>query len=110
MSRREDRERKKTYRDRRPLIDASQQDQALRDLMPIMEWVTCADAALFEDAGETALQSLGEAIKALRKMPPNSPAIDAYGRWLEENTRYREAETFRRRFPTGDQDNEPPKN
>ena len=69
-----------------PLLDAKQRDQALRDLMPVVEWLTNADTAFNEGASGTGIRSMSEALKAFRAVPRNSPAIKAYLRWLEENS------------------------
>lgn len=68
-----------------PLLDKSQQDQAIRDLMPIIHWLTNADAALADGALGTARWSLAHALRQLRKMEARSPAVKAYDRWLQEN-------------------------
>jgi len=69
----------------KPLLDKSQQDTALRDLMPILHWLTNADAAFSEEAFGTARWSLVQALFLLRKMGARSPSVKAYGRWLEED-------------------------
>jgi len=68
-----------------PLLDKSQQDQALRDLMPVLHWITNADAAMADGAFDTARWSIAHAIHQLRKMEASSPAVKAYDRWLHEN-------------------------
>lgn len=68
------------------LLDSKQRDQALRDLMPIVEWLTNADLAFNEGLQTTGRSHMDEALKALRNVPPNSPAIKAYMRWLQQNT------------------------
>ena len=72
---------------RTPLLDVKQRDQALRDLMPVVEWLTNADLAFGEGMQATGLKHLAAAMNAFREMPHNSPAVKAYIRWLEENTR-----------------------
>ena len=67
------------------LLDRSQADRALRDLMPVVEWLTNYDAAHHDGATTLALRHLAEAVKAFRAIRPNSPAIKAYIRWLEED-------------------------
>lgn len=71
---------------RQSLIDKSRQDQALRDLMPVVEWLTNADAAFYNGAIQTFSDSLALAVKAFRDIPSDSPAIDAYIRWLVQKT------------------------
>jgi hypothetical protein len=69
-----------------PLLDKSQTDQALRDLMPLIEHLTNFDTANREGAKETAANSLTAAVLAFRSIPEGSPAVTAYIRWLEQNT------------------------
>lgn len=69
----------------RPLIDIRQRDQALRDLMPVVEWLTNADAALADGAQAIGTGHLASALRAFRHIPQNSPAVKAYLRWLEED-------------------------
>ena len=56
-----------------PLLDKSQYDQALRDLIPILHWLTNADAAFSEEAFGTARWSLVQALFLLRRMGERSP-------------------------------------
>jgi hypothetical protein len=70
-----------------PLLDHRQTERALRDLMPMVEWITNAQAAIADGAFDTARQSLRKALHALGRVGRRSPAIKAYLRWLEENTR-----------------------
>ena len=70
-----------------PLLDKSQRDQELRDLMPIVEWLTNADIARSEGMGaSTIMIQLFRAYDAFRAIPYNSPAVKAYMRWLQQNT------------------------
>lgn len=71
---------------RPPLLDKSQRDRALRDLMPVIEWLTAADTAFIEGAPNLGDANLHAALAALRAVPQNSPAIKAYLRWLAQNT------------------------
>lgn len=74
-----------------PLLDRSQTDQALRDLMPIVEWLTNANIAQDDGMSEkTFVQQLCRAYAAFVAIPDNSPAIKAYIRWLEQNTAERD--------------------
>jgi hypothetical protein len=68
-----------------PLLDDGQCDQALRDLMPIVEWLKKADRAMAEGALKTRQGDLESALAALQAIPAKSPAIKAYARWLEQN-------------------------
>jgi len=68
-----------------PLLDKSQYDQALRDLIPILHWLTNADAAFSEEAFGTARWSLVQALFLLRRMGERSPSVKAYERWLKED-------------------------
>lgn len=69
------------------LLDRSQADQALRDLMPVIEWLTNADAAEQDGAMGLHQRFLGKAYQAFCRISPISPSIKAYMRWLEENTK-----------------------
>lgn len=82
---------KRTSPSNRKLLDDRQTDQALRDLMPVVEWLTNADAARADGPPNVMLASLGKAFTAFRDIHPNSPAIKAYIRWLEQNTADQEA-------------------
>lgn len=88
MSRRADRECPKAH----PLVIDSQAHRALEDLMPLIEEATNADTILQEVkdgwVDETTLEGrlLRRVMTAIRDMDANSPAIDAYLRWLERNT------------------------
>lgn len=68
----------------RTLLDVSQQDRALRDLMPILDWLASANNAGFSGATITGAKCIEEAYQAFLKIPEGSPAIKAYARWLDE--------------------------
>lgn len=72
--------------ERPALLDKKQQDRALRNLMPIVEWLTNADSAMANGMLNGAQGHMHAAVTALRRVPPNRPAIKAYMRWLEQNT------------------------
>jgi hypothetical protein len=74
---------------RPPLLAVDDCDEALRDLMPLVEQLTNADLAFGEGLGDLGEKFLHEALKALRRVPPNSSAIKAYLCWLEQNQRMR---------------------
>lgn len=88
MSRRADRERPPA----RHLVTDAQAHRALEDLMPLIEEATNADMILQEVkegwVDESTLEGrlLRAVMTAIRDMDANSPAIDAYLRWLERNT------------------------
>lgn len=63
---------------KQPLLDPKQADQALRDLMPVVDWLTNFDTAMREGATKTGHWSLAKAFETFLSVPENSPAIDAY--------------------------------
>lgn len=68
------------------LLDRSQADQALRDLMPVVEWLTAANQWKVEGSNRLFEKQLHKAYAAFCLIPERSPAIKAYIRWLEYNT------------------------
>src|SRR5689334_1369676 len=60
-----------------PLIHPQAADRALRDLMPIVEWLTNADAAWAEGESFAAIRSLLDGFQAFRALPARSPAFAA---------------------------------
>jgi hypothetical protein len=78
---------------KQPLLDKSQTDQALRDLMPTIEWLTQADLVREDGfSDKTFVKYLKHAYEAFCDIPGTSPAIKAYIRWLEQNTVQQDAE------------------
>lgn len=88
MSRRQDREIPKVI----PLITTEQAHRALEDLMPLIEALTDVDLLLQETQdGHVFIYTregrcLREILIRFRDIGQDSPAIDAYMRWLARNT------------------------
>jgi hypothetical protein len=88
MSRRQDRDRPPARR----LVTDEQAHAALEDLMPIIEELTklntlMAEGLLIDPAhAENVYRVFAYVFQAFREIPENSPAIDAYIRWLQRNT------------------------
>jgi hypothetical protein len=75
-----------------PLIHPSKADEALRDLMPVVECLTNYSAAMADGARAIAIASVVEALKRFEAIPARSPALPAYINWLAQNTNAAEAE------------------
>jgi hypothetical protein len=72
---------------RHELLDHSQYDRALRDLMPIIEWLTNADLRRDDGCNDATFHIYLEHVyKEFVLIPDDSPAIKAYMRWLQQNT------------------------
>lgn len=81
MSRRQDR-----------LVTDEQAHRALEDLMPVIEELTnldtlMAEGLLFDPThADTVYRVFANVFQEFRRIKADSPAIDAYMRWLERNT------------------------
>lgn len=64
-----------------------QADRALRDAMPVFEWLNQAMTSFSDGAYSLASERLSRALGAFQSVPSGSPLIHAYLRWLEENAR-----------------------
>lgn len=78
------------------LLDRKQADTALRDLMPIVDILVSADAlacsgGVFYPHKVSVTAELVRALEWFRRTRSNSPAVKAYMRWLEQNTKEEEA-------------------
>lgn len=88
MSRRQDRERPPAKR----LVTDEQAHRALEDLMPVIEELTNLDTLMSEGLlidpahAEIVYRVFANITQEFRRIDANSPAIDAYTRWLERNT------------------------
>jgi hypothetical protein len=74
-----------------PLIHPNAADQALRDLMPVVEALTNYGLAKHDGAYEIAARSLEAAVELFNRVPARSPSITAYMNWLVQNTKAEEA-------------------
>jgi hypothetical protein len=66
------------------LLDGSEQDKALRDLMPVVDCLTNADIARNERSYLDTIEWTLKALRMFRKIPLKSPTIKAHTRWLAE--------------------------
>lgn len=68
-----------------PLIHPYDADMALRDLMPVVDHLTSANASMVAGTRQSAADALALAFRAFRTIPETSPALAAYVNWLRQN-------------------------
>jgi len=60
----------------------TEEQQALRDLMPVVMMLENAGMALFDDQPVLFAKALEEAFARYQALPPDSPVLALYRKWL----------------------------
>ena len=60
----------------------TEEQQALRDLMPVVMMLENAGMALFDDQPVLFAKALEEAFTRYQALPPDSPILTLYRKWL----------------------------